>query len=77
MNIILMQADLVWNDPQANREHFEQKIAQVADADLIVLPEMFSTGFCTSPRACRRSYVPLDAAGGWGTGGGALRECGY
>lgn len=50
MNIILMQADLVWNDPQTNREHFEQKIAQVVDADLIVLPEMFSTGFCTSPR---------------------------
>lgn len=50
MDVVLMQADLVWNDAQANREHFEQKIAQVDKVDLIVLPEMFPTGFCTSPR---------------------------
>lgn len=41
----LVQTHLHWEHPQANRAHFETKIDQVARADLIVLPEMFSTGF--------------------------------
>lgn len=50
MNVVLIQANLIWNDPQANRENFEQKIAGIGKADLIILPEMFATGFCTVPR---------------------------
>ena len=49
MNVVLIQADLCWENPSANWKHFEQKIAEVDHADLIVLPEMFSTGFCTHP----------------------------
>lgn len=50
MDVVLIQANLVWNAPQVNREYFEQKIAEAGRADLIILPEMFSTGFCTRPR---------------------------
>ena len=50
MKITLIQTDLLWNDPAGNRARFEQKIAKAGSADLIVLPEMFSTGFCTQPR---------------------------
>lgn len=50
MKITLIQTDLLWNDPTGNRAQFEQKIAEAGSADLIVLPEMFSTGFCTQPR---------------------------
>ena len=50
MKITLIQTDLLWNDPAGNRARFEQKIAEAGSADLIVLPEMFSTGFCTQPR---------------------------
>lgn len=50
MKITLIQTDLLWNDPAGNRAQFEQKIAEAGSADLIVLPEMFSTGFCTQPR---------------------------
>ena len=50
MKITLIQTDLLWNDPVGNRARFEQKIAEAGSADLIVLPEMFSTGFCTQPR---------------------------
>lgn len=50
MKITLIQTDLLWNDPAGNRARFEQKIAEAGSSDLIVLPEMFSTGFCTQPR---------------------------
>ena len=46
MKIALIQADLSWENPSENRQQFESKINQIeVDVDLIVLPEMFSTGF--------------------------------
>jgi len=46
LQIALIQADLVWENPQKNRAKFTQSIASITDhVDLIILPEMFSTGF--------------------------------
>jgi len=46
LNITIIQADLRWHDAAANCEYFEGVINNLADpGDLIVLPEMFSTGF--------------------------------
>lgn len=50
MKIALVQSSLVWEDPGANRNHFEKMIRTV-NADLFVLPEMFTTGFTMSPAA--------------------------
>ena len=44
--ITLVQHELQWEDPAENRACFEKKIREQAPAsDLIVLPEMFTTGF--------------------------------
>ena len=45
----VVQADIAWAAPEANRKHLEEMIASNPGADLYVLPEMFSTGFATSP----------------------------
>ncbi|KRW59285.1 amidohydrolase [Pseudomonas sp. TTU2014-080ASC] len=45
LEVALLQTELAWHDPQANREHFEALFAQAKGADLILLPEMFTTGF--------------------------------
>ena len=45
LNIALVQTTLAWHDRQANLEHFELLLEQARGADLIVLPEMFTTGF--------------------------------
>lgn len=46
MKIALIQSFLVWENPTANRNYFEEKINAITEkVDLIVLPEMFSTGF--------------------------------
>ncbi|QYS90018.1 amidohydrolase [Flavobacterium davisii] len=52
MKIAIIQADLVWENPQANRTHFENEINAISEpVDLIVLPEMFTTGFTMNPSA--------------------------
>ena len=52
MKIALLQSSLIWENPKANRNHFEEKINALAEkVDLIVLPEMFSTGFTMNPEA--------------------------
>ena len=46
MKIALIQSDLYWEDALKNRNNFESKMNQIdSEVDLIVLPEMFSTGF--------------------------------
>lgn len=46
LSVALVQTALHWHDPAANRALFDRLIADVDPAvDLIVLPEMLSTGF--------------------------------
>jgi len=46
LRISLIQTDLYWQDIDANLAMLEEKIWQIAtDTDLIILPEMFNTGF--------------------------------
>ena len=46
LNVVLIQADLFWEDPIQNRKFFADKINSITSPiDLIVLPEMFTTGF--------------------------------
>jgi len=45
LKISLVQAHLTWHDPEANFHHFDQLMAQIESRDLVVLPEMWSTGF--------------------------------
>lgn len=46
MRITILQSALQWETPQANREMFAGKMAALVGlTDLVVLPEMFTTGF--------------------------------
>lgn len=46
LRVTLVQAQLAWHDAQANRRAFENLLAPLAgQTDLVVLPEMFTTGF--------------------------------
>ncbi len=52
MKTALIQSSLIWENPKANRLYFEEKInAIIEKIDLIVLPEMFTTGFTMNPNA--------------------------
>jgi len=46
LKISIIQSDLFWENPAANRLMFSEKISQISEQiDLIILPEMFTTGF--------------------------------
>ncbi len=47
MDILLVQAETVWQSPEANYRRIEALVGKSGEADLIVLPEMFPTGFVT------------------------------
>ncbi len=50
LQITLIQAPLAWEQPEANRTTFSQSLALVPDTtDLVILPEMFTTGFTMTP----------------------------
>ncbi|GGZ85165.1 amidohydrolase [Algibacter mikhailovii] len=52
LNIVLIQADLVWENPKQNRLNFTKKIEGLDEGvDLIILPEMFSSGFTMNASA--------------------------
>jgi predicted amidohydrolase len=46
LRVLAVQADLRWHQPQANRDHIRGLLeAHAGPLDLILLPEMFTTGF--------------------------------
>ena len=52
MKIALIQTSLIWENPIENRSHLAQKITGfMEEVDLIVLPEMFSSGFTMNPES--------------------------
>jgi predicted amidohydrolase len=49
MKITLYQQDIKWLDPEANYRKIESVLSSQRDSDLLVLPEMCTTGFVTIP----------------------------
>ncbi len=50
LQISIIQADLIWEHPERNREQFTTFINNIPqDTQLVVLPEMFTTGFSMTP----------------------------
>lgn len=46
LNLAILQADLAWENPQENIDYFTKEIMSLTEnVDVIVLPEMFTTGF--------------------------------
>ncbi len=45
LRLALVQTAMVWQDASANYRHFATLLERVEGVDLVILPEMFSTGF--------------------------------
>lgn len=57
MRIALAQMDMAWLDESVNLAKVERCAEQASDADLLVLPEMFTTGFCMD---AKDSAISMD-----------------
>ncbi|WP_111641985.1 amidohydrolase [Marinimicrobium alkaliphilum] len=51
LRLTLLQDSLIPEDPAANLARWDRHLAGCGDADLVVLPEVFTTGFCPGARA--------------------------
>lgn len=51
MKIHWLQTDIIWKSPSANRSHCDKmlELLHPGEADLVVLPEMWNSGFCMEP----------------------------
>ena len=60
MNITLIQSDIKWENIQSNLDLFSEKIDSIIyRTDLIILPEMFATGFSMQPEKFK-AYTELQ-----------------
>lgn len=58
MKIALVQAPLIWEQVTENIKHFDQELKTLdRDVDLVVLPEMFSSGFTMRPD---KAFVTME-----------------
>ena len=55
LDVTLIQTSLAWEDAASNRAHLGELVRQVEGSDLVVLPEMFSTGFSMRSTALAES----------------------
>lgn len=57
LHVSLVQEDLIWENPEKNMQLFTEKLKELhAKTDLVVLPEMFTTGFSMSPEKCAEQW---------------------
>ena len=50
LTITIIQSNLFWENKAANLKMFEEKIKNIqGKTELVILPEMFSTGFSMNP----------------------------
>ena len=50
MKIAWLQYDIVWQNPEKNMKILEEMLESSNESwDLLILPEMFDTGFCMNP----------------------------
>ena len=50
LTIALVQLEIIPNNPQKNLDNFANAMKDLQACDLIILPEVFTTGFCSNAR---------------------------
>jgi predicted amidohydrolase len=60
LSVTLIQTSLAWENTDANISHFDKIVSSVEKTDIVVLPEMFTTGFTMQPT---KNAEPMDGKG--------------
>ncbi len=57
LKITIVQPDIIWENPTANLEKYSEWLKKIDNTDVIILPEMFTTGFSMHPEKLKE---PMD-----------------
>lgn len=49
LKVTLVQQNIAWENPAQNRANLDRLFSGIGDTDVVVLPEMFTTGFTMNP----------------------------
>jgi omega-amidase len=49
LKVTLVQQDIVWENPSENLQKLDKLLSGAGETDVIILPEMFTTGFSMNP----------------------------
>lgn len=49
LKVTIIQPEIIWENPQANLSKYSELISAIEETDVIILPEMFTTGFSMQP----------------------------
>lgn len=55
LKIGIVQPDIIWENPNANLEKYSQWLADIEQTDVLILPEMFTTGFSMHPEKLKET----------------------
>ena len=64
MKIASIQTDIIWENSVANKIRYDQLLKSISEVDLIIFPEMFTTGFSMNNHKISespRGYLKMDA----------------
>lgn len=61
LTVGLVQANQIWEDKKANFANYERLINNTPAVDLLVLPEMFSTGFSMQPEKLAEPFFTSES----------------
>ena len=50
LGVTIIQTSLYWENKEANLQMITEKIKNISKTSIIILPEMFSTGFSMQPQ---------------------------
>jgi predicted amidohydrolase len=50
IQVTLVQPDVIWKSARENLVRYSEVLSELGATDLIILPEMFQTGFCIEPQ---------------------------
>jgi predicted amidohydrolase len=63
LKIACLQVDVQWENPNENLKCYAESITKTAsDVNLVILPEMFSTGFSMKPENCAETMEGISVS---------------
>ena len=62
MNITIFQTNTVWGHPDENVKNVQRLFDENAGSDLYVLPEMWATGFATTPHDLAENTDSIESS---------------
>ena len=61
LKITIIQPDIIWEDIKSNLKKYSEIIEGIESTDVIILPEMFTTGFSMQPEKLKENMDGISA----------------